>query len=114
MTCWTRGSIDFDPETRKAGGQITVDAVSGNSGNEARDKRMHTNVLESGKYPEATFGPTSIGGNLSIPGTSKVKLHGTFAIHGATHDITMDAETTSTADQIHGILTFDIPYVAWA
>ncbi len=35
-----RGKIDFDPETGKASGQVVVDVASGQSGNDARDRRM--------------------------------------------------------------------------
>src|SRR3974390_2960546 len=52
-----RGHIDFDTEDGKASGDVVVDVTSGNSGSAARDSRMHTNVLESTKYPEATFVP---------------------------------------------------------
>ena len=52
-----RGQIEFDPETNKASGQVVVDVSSGESGSSARDQRMHSNVLESAKYPEAVFAP---------------------------------------------------------
>ena len=107
------GAIDFDPDTGKASGQVAVDVASGNSGSEARDHRMHANVLESAKYPEATFVPGRIEGMLAVPGTSTIKLHGTFTIHGTPHEIVADAQTTTTADEIHTTLSFDIPYVAW-
>jgi polyisoprenoid-binding protein YceI len=41
-----RGHVDFDPATGKASGQVVIHFTSGNSGNEARDRRMHANVLE--------------------------------------------------------------------
>lgn len=107
------GSIDFDPETGKASGLLTVDVPSGNSGSEARDSRMHANVLESKKYPEATFAPSRIEGSLTMPGTSNVKVYGAFTIHGAAHEVVMEAQVTTTADQIHAVLSFDLPYVAW-
>jgi polyisoprenoid-binding protein YceI len=107
------GAIDFDPETGKASGQIVVDVKSGNSGSEARDKRMHANVLESAKYPEATFTPDRIEGALALAGASNVKLHGAFTIHGVSHEVTMDAQMSTTADHMHATVRFDIPYVAW-
>jgi len=108
-----RGTIDFDPETNKASGQVVVDVASGNSGSEARDHRMHANVLESAKYPEATFTPASFEGKLAVPGTANIKVHGTFTIHGAAHEVTMDAQVTAAADKIQTKITFDLPYVAW-
>ena len=108
-----RGAIDFDPETGKASGQVVVDVASGNSGSQARDHRMHANVLESAKYPEATFTPDRIEGALTVPGTSSVKVHGVFTIHGGSHEVTLATQATTTPDQLHAVLTLDIPYVAW-
>lgn len=108
-----RGSIDFDTETGKASGQVVVDVTSGNSGSDARDSRMHANVLESKKYPEAVFVPDRVEGTLSIPGSSSVKVHGTFTIHGAAHEMTMDVKTSCTREEAHATMTFDLPFVAW-
>jgi polyisoprenoid-binding protein YceI len=108
-----RGRIDFDPETGKASGQMVVDVASGDSGSDARDHRMHANVLESVKYPEALFVPDRVEGAVALPGTSAVKVHGTFTIHGAAHEMTIDVQSTIAGDQIRAAISFDIPYVAW-
>jgi polyisoprenoid-binding protein YceI len=108
-----RGSIVFNTDTGKASGQVVVDAASGNSGNGSRDSRMHSSVLESKTFPEATFSARRIEGTLAVPGVSKVKLLGTFTIHGASHEIAMDIQATATADRIQTSMTFVIPYVAW-
>ena len=107
------GNIDFDTETGKASGQVAVDVTSGNSGSDARDSRMHANVLESKKYPEAVFAPDRVEGTLSVPGSSSVKVHGTFTIHGAAHEMTMDVHLSCTPEQAHATMSFDLPYVAW-
>jgi polyisoprenoid-binding protein YceI len=108
-----RGSITFDPETGKASGSIVVDVASGESGSNARDSRMHANVLESKKFPEAVFTPDHVEGQFALSGGSSVKLHGTFRIHGADHEITMDVQSNVASDQVTADATFDIPYVAW-
>ena len=46
------GEVRFNPATGKISGVVVVDATSGNSGNDKRDRRMHQEILESGKYPE--------------------------------------------------------------
>ena len=81
------GTIEFDTETGKASGQVVVDVLSGNSGSEARDSKMHANVLESKKYGEAAFVPSRVEGALAVPGTTNVKLYGAFhnSRHGARH-----------------------------
>lgn len=107
------GAIVFDPESGKASGSVVVDVTSGESGSEARDKRMHANVLESPKYPQAIFAPAKIEGPLAIPGTSNVKVYGVFTIHGAPHDVTMDTRVTATSDKLNATLQLDIPYVSW-
>lgn len=110
---FVRGMIEFDTTTGKASGQVVVDVVSGESGSGPRDRNMHSNVLESGKYPEATFTPASVEGTLLVPGASTVKVRGALSIHGAAHDVTMEVKTTAEADQLHATMEFSIPYVAW-
>jgi polyisoprenoid-binding protein YceI len=111
------GQVNFDPSTGNASGRVVIDVTSGQSGSAARDKRMHANVLESKKYREAVFTPDRIVGKLEIPGSSEVKVHGVFTIHGASHELTMDARTQATtqatADSMKADLTFAIPYVEW-
>lgn len=108
-----RGDIHFDPESGKASGQVIVDATSGESGSEARDGRMHRNVLESKKYPEVGFTPDRVEGKVELAGTSNVKLHGIFRIHGADHEITVPVQVTAKENQLAASLRFDVPYVAW-
>src|SRR5260370_14097905 len=60
-----RGSIRFDPDSGKAGGEVVVDTASGDSGSSARDKRMHQNVLESSKYADGVFKPDRLEGTLA-------------------------------------------------
>src|SRR6202162_4281572 len=45
-----RGTVDVNPDDGSAGGLIEVDPISGESGNPARDGRMHKSVLESDRY----------------------------------------------------------------
>ena len=108
-----RGSIRFDPDTGEAAGEVVVDAASGESGGGARDARMHHSVLESLKYPEAVFTPDRMEGKLEMPGTSALKLHGMFKIHGINHEVTMDVQAKVAQGRIIADITFDVPYVAW-
>src|SRR5690348_13402203 len=48
-------NLKLDPETGLAGGSLVVDAASGDSGSDARDSRMRSNILETGRFPEITF-----------------------------------------------------------
>jgi len=108
-----RGVVQFDPDSGKASGEVVIDLTSGESGNESRDKDMHKKVLETGRYPEAVFTPDRIDGKPALPGTSTAKLHGTFNIHGAAHELTLDVQAKTTTDEAIADLTFTIPYVQW-
>src|ERR1700686_2361186 len=56
------GTIHFNPGTGTASGSVVVDVTSGDTGSNARDRKMHKEILESAKYPEATFTPTKVSG----------------------------------------------------
>jgi polyisoprenoid-binding protein YceI len=109
----TRGTVQFDPETGKAGGEIVVSAPSGESGDRSRDTRMHKEILESAKYPEVVFRPTQIEGRVARSGASDVKLHGVFSIHGSDHELVATVHVELSADRWKGTCTFDVPYIAW-
>jgi polyisoprenoid-binding protein YceI len=100
-----RGSIYFAPDSGKASGEIVVDVTSGASGSNARDQRMHKEILESQRYPEATFTPDHIDG--------KQNVHGVFRIHGADHELTLHFQVERTGDQYTASTHFIIPYVQW-
>jgi polyisoprenoid-binding protein YceI len=109
----TKGSVQFDPASGKAGGEIIADARSGESGDSGRDKNMHAKVLESAKFPEVTFAPDRVDGKVTLQGASKVQIHGTFGIHGAKHELTVPAEVNFSGDRWTAKAVFDIPYVQW-
>jgi polyisoprenoid-binding protein YceI len=108
-----RGDIRFDAATGKASGELVVDAASGDSGNGARDRNMHKNVLESGRYPEIVFRPDRVEGKVTPQGTSHLGLHGMFSIHGAEHEITLPAVVENDDGQYTAAITFAVPYVQW-
>ena len=108
-----RGEIVFDNETGKAGGEVVVDATSGESGSASRDGRMHKNVLESAKYPDLSFTPDRLDGKVEPTGVSNVKLHGTFRIHGGAHEITVPVKVTANSGSLDAEIKFEVPFVAW-
>ncbi len=107
------GAIRFDPVTRKAGGLIVVDATSGQSGNHARDKKMHRDILESQAYPEVTFVPLAVTGPVPAAGESHVQVQGLFKLHGVEHEITVDTAVQVTGTQWTAKAHFVVPYVQW-
>jgi polyisoprenoid-binding protein YceI len=108
-----RGTLSFDPRTGKASGEIVVDAASGESGSEGRDKRMHAAILEIAKYPDITFRPDRVDGNVAAEGKSEVQLHGMFAIHGVEHEILLPITVDAAGGQYNVIGIFQVPYVKW-
>ncbi len=109
-----RGSIRFDPVTGKASGEIVIDLASGASGNGSRDKRMHKEILESQKYPEAIFAPDSVQGRLETEGESQLDVHGVFKIHGADHELTLHLLIDAQGGGRYTASShFFIPYVKW-
>ena len=108
-----RGTLQLDPETGKASGEMVIDLPSGISGNGSRDKRMHKEILESQKYPEAVFTPDHIQGHIEPQGTSEIDVHGTFHIHGADHELTMHIQVQASGSHYTATSHFTIPYVKW-
>jgi polyisoprenoid-binding protein YceI len=107
------GSVQLDPASGKATGSIIVDATSGDSGNETRDRKMNKEILESAKYPEFQFTLQSMQGALSPNGSSEVKLSGTMRVHGADHPLTVSVPVAIAAGQVTTDVHFVVPYVQW-
>jgi polyisoprenoid-binding protein YceI len=109
-----RGEIRWDRETGKASGEIVIDVTSGASGNGSRDRRMHQEILESRKYPEAVFVPDSVKGRLETEGESQLDVHGAFTIHGAGHEMTLQFLVDAIGGGRYTATGhFSIPYVEW-
>ncbi len=107
------GDLWFDPSTGQAGGQIIVDALSGDSGSDARDSRMHKNILESAMYPEITFVPDRVDGKVNLEGESAVSLNGQLTIHGAAHELAMNVKAHVDHQHLTADISFPVPYVKW-
>jgi polyisoprenoid-binding protein YceI len=107
------GTVRFDPATGAASGAVIVDVTSGASGSAARDRKMHKEILESGRYPEAVFTPERVEGRFSPEGAAELQVHGLFKIHGGEHEIIFQTRVETKGDQLvvnmHGVL----PYVQW-
>lgn len=78
-----------------------------------RDRKMHREVLESDRYPEIAFHPDRVEGSVAPQGTSSVRVHGIFTIHGSDHDLTVPAQVEMSADRWTATLHFTLPYAKW-
>src|SRR4249920_493490 len=108
-----RGSIQFDNATGQAGGEIVVDAASGQSGSDGRDKKMHKDILESPKYSDIVFTPQHIKGTVAAEGKSEIEIEGTLTMHGKSKPTTLLLEVqlqggAGTADG-----SFTVKYQEW-
>lgn len=108
------GAIHFDTASGKASGAIVVDAASGDSGSDGRDKRMHQEILESPKFAEIVFVPTGVRGPIATQGASQVAVAGILKLHGQEHEITLNFSIQPGASgQIQATTQFSVPYVKW-
>jgi polyisoprenoid-binding protein YceI len=108
------GQMHFDSTTGKATGSIIVDARSGNTDNNSRDKKMHQEILESQKYPEITFTPLQVHGNFDPQKASQVDVAGKLQVHGQDHDVTLTFATQPAAGKLLACDTkITIPYKKW-
>ena len=108
-----KGTLRLDPATGKASGEIIVDAASGKSGNDSRDKKMHKEVLESGRYAEVVFRPDRVEGKIAPQGTSTVQVHGILVVHGSEHELTAPVQAELAADHWTGNAKFSVPFIDW-
>lgn len=108
-----RGTLRLDPATGKAAGEIVVDSVSGQSGNDSRDKRMHKEVLESGRFTDIIFRPDRVEGAVQLQGPSSAQLHGVCVLHGSEHELTAPVRAEFASGQWKGTATFSVPYNDW-
>jgi polyisoprenoid-binding protein YceI len=106
-------TIRFDSSTGKISGSIIVDATSGESGNNGRDKKMHREILESAKFPEIVFTPGQITGTVAAEGASKVEIAGQFHLHGQGHEVILPIDLKADGHNLQLATHIDIPYVQW-
>jgi polyisoprenoid-binding protein YceI len=105
--------LHFDPASSKIDGTMVFDAASGQSGSVGRDRKMHKEVLESARYPEISFRPDRVDGNIAPTGVSPVRIHGMFAIHGAEHEMTSPVEVKFDSGHWTASAHFPVPYAKW-
>jgi polyisoprenoid-binding protein YceI len=107
------GVVHFDPNTGEVGGEIVVLTTTGESGNNSRDRRMHREILETAKYPEAVFRPEKIDGKVARTGVSDIELEGIISLHGSEHETAVAVHLELEGKHWQGTAKFDIPYIQW-
>jgi polyisoprenoid-binding protein YceI len=108
-----KGIVRFDPTSRAADGLIELDASSGASGNGARDRRMHEEILEVDRYPLITFRPFRLDGTYRPAGAQEIQLSGALSLHGSEHPFVLSIHVTTEGGRVTADTRFTVPYVAW-
>lgn len=107
------GEIRYDPATGEASGEIVVDTASGTTNNRRRDRRMHSEVLLSERYPRFVFVPDHFEGGVGAEGGG-VMLSGELEFFGARHRLEIPAWVEPSTDgRVRASGGFKIPYHAW-
>ncbi len=108
-----KGTLQLDTSSGKASGEIIVDAASGNSGDDSRDRKMHREVLESGRYAEVIFRPDRVEGKIPPQGPFTVNAHGLLVLHGSEHELTVPVKAELAGDHWTGSAKFNVPFIDW-
>ena len=108
-----KGTIQLDPATGRASGEIVVLATSGESGNDSRDKKMHQEVLESAKFQDVIFRPAGVDGKIAPQGAFTVQVRGMFVLHGKEHELTVPVQAECAGDHWTGSAKFTVPFIDW-
>jgi polyisoprenoid-binding protein YceI len=108
-----KGTLRLDPASGIISGEIVVDATTGNSGDDSRDKKMHKDVLESGRYAEIVFHPDRVAGPVAPQGKFGVQVHGLMELHGNAHEITVPIVAEFSGNQWTCSAKFSVPFIDW-
>jgi polyisoprenoid-binding protein YceI len=107
------GVIVFDRAKQSISGSVVVAAGSGNSGDQSRDKKMNTDVLDVARFAEVSFTPVSYQGTIAATGDSTIQVTGVFTLHGAPHDLTVPMQIHIEGNSLAAKTHFTVPYVKW-
>jgi polyisoprenoid-binding protein YceI len=107
------GSVEFDHSTPKMSGLITIEAGSGKTGNDSRDKKMYKDVLKVKEYATISFEPKAYAGTIAPSGDSAIQVTGIFTLLGTPHEITVPMLVHLDAARATAKGHFVVPYVQW-
>ena len=109
----TAGELAFDPDTGAASGEIRVDARSGDTGIDRRDRVMHEEVLDSAGHPLLAFRPERLQVTERGEDALSGRLFGRFEVRGISHPLAVAFEGTRAGERATVRVRFDVPWVAW-
>ena len=109
----TSGDFTLDSQSGAMTGMVTVDAASGQSGNQGRDKKMTTSQLKVQTYPTVTFAPARFSGQVKDTGDSSGQVEGGFTLLGQAHLITVPVTVHMEGEHFVATGSFTVPFVSW-
>lgn len=107
------GSIEFDRIMPRMSGSVIVQAGSGKTGNDSRDKKMNRDILEVQQYASVSFEPKTYTGVIAPSGDSNIQVSGIFTLLGAPHEITVPMLVHLGGASATAKGHFVVPYVQW-
>jgi polyisoprenoid-binding protein YceI len=107
------GVVHLDPKTGEMTGLLIVDATSGESGNSARDQKMHQGVLESSQYGTITFRPIHLNGTFQSTQAQTLMVDGVLNLHGKDHPLQLTVNLRPNSNEMSVATHFEVPYVQW-
>jgi polyisoprenoid-binding protein YceI len=107
------GSIEFDRSVPKMSGSIVVQASSGKTGNDSRDKKMNKDILKVGQFATISFAPKAYNGTIAVSGDSTIQVSGLFTLLGTGHDLTIPMQIHIDGSKATARAKFVVPYVQW-
>jgi polyisoprenoid-binding protein YceI len=108
------GALAIDPDSTLAQGELLVDATTGRTGSEARDKELRDEVLETSRYPSILFHAEHLRGLMpKSDGSSDVIAEGMLTIHGADHPMQLKVHLVRVGNVLRATTRFSVPYVEW-
>ena len=107
------GSIDYDRSAQTISGSVIVAAGSGNSGDQGRDKKMNSDVLDVAHFADVSFVPKSYQGTIPASGDFTIQVTGVFTLHGTPHDLTAPMQIHIEGTALTAKTHFTVPYVQW-
>ncbi|MGB8031367.1 MAG: YceI family protein [Terracidiphilus sp.] len=107
------GVVHLDPRTGEMTGLLVVDATSGESGDSARDQKMHQSVLESSQYGTITFRPIHLNGTFQSNQAQTLTVDGVLNLHGKDHPLQLTVNLRPNSNAMSVATHFDVPYVQW-
>lgn len=108
-----RGEVRFDTTGGAAAGAVVVDATSADTGNDRRDRNLHTDVLESERFPRIVFRPDRVEVREVRGREADVRVSGTVRIHGGEHELELPVRVRVDGSRAEVETSFEVPFVEW-